>query len=168
MVRSTMYVAVWMILGAVAPAWAQECTNTYDATAIGLRGAVPLSFLFEESTSSTTLQTGGLAITSEGGTTTLPELGGTWLATDRCQFSLWTVSTSATGRASGSGVTFGEQLFGVITVLGGGGGANGTYIVIGEAAVEVEEPPTEQPATEEPGPTTATAQAPTPARAPVR
>jgi hypothetical protein len=160
MVRSTMYVAVWMVLGAVAPAWAQECSDTYDATAISFRGVAQLSFLFEEPASMTSLQSGGLAITSEGGTITLPELGGTWLATDRCQFSAWTVATSATGRASGSGVTFGEQLIGVVTVRGTGG-TSGTFLVIGEAA-EVDEPSTE-PSTEETV-TAAAAPAPTPAR----
>jgi len=161
MVRSTMFVAVWMVLGALAPAWAQECTNTYDAVGIGVSGFVPLSFVFEESATSTTLQTGGLAITSEGGTITLPELGGSWLATNRCQLSVWTVNTSGAGRASGSGVTVGEQLIGVIT-LTGAGTANGTYVIVGEAATEVEEPPIEEPSPE------LAAQTPTPASAPAQ
>lgn len=161
MVRSTMYVAAWMLLGAVAPAWAQECTDTYDATAIGLRGRLELSVLFEPGDPMTGVQTGSLLITSLDTTTlTLPELSGVWLAMDRCQFSIWHLTQpSVGGRATGSGITFGDQLFGVIQVRGFQGSANGVFLVTGEGAVE--EPPVNPPMEETPS--TAAAQLPTPA-----
>lgn len=160
MVRSTMYVAAWMILGAVAPAWAQECTNTYDATAIGLQGSIPVTVLFEPSESTAGLQTGSLLITSVDTTPpTLPELEGVWLAINRCQFSIWQISqVGVDGIATGSGITFGDQLFGVIQVSGFEGSASGVFVLTGEAAVDL--PPTEPPI--EPTPTIAS-QSPTPA-----
>lgn len=161
MLRKVMHVAVWMVLGAVATATAQEeppppaeCSGTYEATSLGLRGGFHQLFVFEENSSGGTLQTGSLVITTvDERSPAIPDLTGTWLAVDRCQFSIWTISTNeGSGRASGSGLTLGDQLIGVYTVNGFPEAANGFYIVTGQQAAEVPEEPEEPEVPEEPEP----------------
>lgn len=159
MLRSMMFAAACVVVSAVGPAWAQECTDTYDATAVGTRGTGLVSVFFAPSGPTPIVQIGSLEITSVGGTIELPALTGTWIALSRCQFSTWTVGGAEVGRATGSGVTIGSQLVGVVT-LSGNAATNGTYVLLGQGAVAVPETPTEPTPTI----TAAAGPSPTPAR----